>query len=71
VSTLEKPTTPQTANGQIPVEQTGIFLETIQIYPPEFVLLQNAISRIQSLRREHGDVQTLVSDDYKQIDIYI
>jgi hypothetical protein len=37
VSTLEKPTPPQTETGQIPVDQAGIFLEdsTDTVRPPD------------------------------------
>jgi hypothetical protein len=64
VSTLEKPTTPQTETGQIPAEQAGIFLEeqpgvSDQLYPADLVAVGNVVPPLTEIDDPIGAVRKM------------
>ncbi len=75
MSTLEKPTTPQIENGQIPVEQTGIFLvdsdlaepkvhSRVTLFNPSGELIYPAIQDIQKIVAALGKLGGEVIQNY-------
>lgn len=74
---LQKPISEQELQTG-PAEQAGVLLETINIFPPEFKVLYDAMSRITELQREHGEISLWVRHGYEagalsqnQIEVYI